>query len=336
MRPEDMVGTYSSKEEECEHRPFHLKAVEKNGARIRISPKLLFDSNLESECQLVSSRGILDSCKVKSSRPVSSIQTLINYNWTDLKDGTTLYVCSNAIRHFVKWLEGIPVKFILVTGDCDESVPDDCFTNEDEFLKFIESDKIIHWYAQNCVGTHPKLSGIPIGLDYHTVKNQDHNWSPMMSPIMQESQIIGLNKTRFSDRAIKCYSNFHFTIEGRKFGSDRVDAMQNVPKELVFYEPNTVPRLESWTNQIKYAFVLSPQGGGLDCHRTWEALCLGCIPIVKTSKIDYLFEDLPVLIVNEWKDVTMDLLEKTVSDFSSKPFNYSKLTLNYWMNKIRS
>jgi len=336
MRPEDMVGTYTTKKEECEHRPFHLKAVHKNGARIRISPLYLFDTNAEAQCQLVSSRGILGSCKVKSSNPISSIQTLISYNWSDLKDGTTLYVCSNAIKHFVTCLDSIPVKFVLVSGDCDELVPNDCFENNANFLKFIESDKIIHWYAQNCVGTHPKLSGIPIGLDYHTVKTQDHPWSPMMSPLTQESQIVSLNKIPFTERTIKCYSNFHFTIHGRKFGSDRVDAMNNVPKELVFYEPTTLPRIESWMNQAKYAFVLSPQGGGLDCHRTWEALCLGCIPIVKTSQINYLFDDLPVLIVNEWKDVTKNLLEQTVADFSTKKFDYSKITLKYWMDKIRS
>jgi len=337
MRPEDMVGTYTiDKEEDCEHRPFHLKAVHKNGARIRISPQLLFESNLESECRLVSSRGILDSCKVKSSTPISSIQILSSYNWDCLKDGTTVYVCSNAIKHFATLLDRISVKFILVSGDCDELVPNDCFNNEKDFKKFIESDKIIHWYAQNCVGTHPKLSGIPIGLDYHTVKAQDHTWSPMMTPIKQENQILSLNNTSFTERIIGCYSNFHFTIQGRKFGNDRVEAIQNVPEDLVFYEPQTLPRIESWTNQVKYAFVLSPQGGGLDCHRTWEALCLGCIPIVKSSKINYLFDDLPVLIVNEWKDVTKDLLEKTVSDFSTKNFDYSKITLKYWMDKIIS
>ena len=336
MRPEDMRGVDLTKKEECEHRPFHLKAVQKNGARIRISPLILFDNNAEKECQYVSSRGILGACDAKSSTPISSVQSLLNYDWSRLHYGAALYVCSSAIKEFAKMLNQIPHKFILVSGDCDELVPNDCFSNETQFINFIENDKIVHWYAQNCVGSHPKLSGIPIGLDYHTVKNNDHAWSPKMRPLLQEDQILALNKTPFTDRIIGCYSNFHFTVQGRKFGNDRIDAMQNVAKELVFYEPRTLPRLESWTNQVKYAFVLSPHGGGLDCHRTWEALCLGGIPIVKTSPINYLFEDLPVLIVNEWKDVTKELLEKTVVDFSTRKFNYYKLKLGYWMDKIRS
>jgi hypothetical protein len=88
--------------------------------------------------------------------------------------------------------------------------------------------------------------------------------------------------------------------------------------------------------QCEFAFVLSPHGNGLDCHRTWEALVLGCIPIVKTSKIDKLYEELPVLIVNDWSDISYHLLETTVNDFSNKKFNYEKLMLSYWINKIKS
>ena len=80
--------------------------------------------------------------------------------------------------------------------------------------------------------------------------------------------------------------------------------------------------------------MISPHGNGLDCHRTWEALCLNCIPIVKTSPLDNLYIDLPVLIVNEWNDISMELLEKTANDFKDKTFNYDKLTLQYWMDKI--
>ena len=49
MRPEDLEGTLLYKPQECEHRPFHLKAIQKNGARIRISPLILFDTTLEND-----------------------------------------------------------------------------------------------------------------------------------------------------------------------------------------------------------------------------------------------------------------------------------------------
>ena len=89
-------------------------------------------------------------------------------------------------------------------------------------------------------------------------------------------------------------------------------------------------------DQSKYAFVISPHGNGLDCHRTWEALVLGCIPIVKTSKIDYLYENLPVLIVKDWSDITKELLEKTVHDFKNRTFQPDRVTMKYWMDLINS
>lgn len=87
-----------------------------------------------------------------------------------------------------------------------------------------------------------------------------------------------------------------------------------------------------------FSFVLSPAGGGYDCHRTWEALLLGCIPIVKRFNIplEDIYNDLPVLIVDEWKDISMELLERTVKDFETKQFNYDKLTLKYWKDLIYS
>ena len=84
----------------------------------------------------------------------------------------------------------------------------------------------------------------------------------------------------------------------------------------------------------EYTFVLSPFGVGQDCHRTWEALCLGCIPILKAPNFKKMFENLPVLIVNEWSDITQELLDKTIQEFQSHEFNYEKLTLQYWTSQI--
>ena len=109
----------------------------------------------------------------------------------------------------------------------------------------------------------------------------------------------------------KCYTTFHFASDR----GDRREAIAEIPKDLVYYEPARVTRAQSHATQVKYAFVVSPYGGGPDCHRTWEALALGCIPIIKSCKMDPLFEGLPVLLVRRWSDVTQDLLDKTIEEF---------------------
>jgi hypothetical protein len=88
-------------------------------------------------------------------------------------------------------------------------------------------------------------------------------------------------------------------------------------------------------NITEYTFVLSPFGVGMDCHRTWESLCLGSIPIVKARNFEKMLEDLPVLIVNEWGEITQELLDKTIQSFKTRTFNYDKLQLSYWINNIK-
>jgi hypothetical protein len=85
-----------------------------------------------------------------------------------------------------------------------------------------------------------------------------------------------------------------------------------------------------------FAFVISPFGNGLDCIRTFEALCLGCIVIMRKSVLDIIYEDLPVLFVDEWYDINKELLEKTLNEFKNKSFNYEKLKMDYWYNLVKS
>jgi len=233
-------------------------------------------------------------------------------------------------------MPNIKYKFILVSGDSDTTVPFDVFTSNNDFLYFINSDKLIHWFSQNCIVDHPKISRIPIGLDYHTLSERDYKWGPQRLPIKQE---VDLNKIKdsskpFWERDVKCYSNFHFNFY--KFGQDRKDAISKIPSNLIFYEANEVPRLNSWSTQSQYAFVVSPHGNGLDCHRTWEALVLGCIVIVKKSGLDSLYDVLPVLIVNDWSDINKELLVNTIEKYKSIKFQYNRLSLEYWISKIKS
>jgi hypothetical protein len=292
----------------------------------------------ENSCQLVSSRGILKSCDINSRTPFSSIPHLVNYDFTQLKPNCTFYVSTSAIGILPEIIESIiSDPFILVSGDADESTPVDIFAHEQDFLRFIESPKIIHWFGQNGVVQHPKFSQIPIGLDYHTMSQGQTFWGPQLTPPQQEAMITKIKNEALplSRRILKAHANFHFLMT-TKYGMDRVRAKELIPSDLVDYETCRVDRETTWRNQSQYAFVISPHGNGLDCHRTWEALCLGCIPIVRTSPLDSLYEGLPVYIVKDWSDVTEENLKRVLSDFSQRKFDLNRLTLKYWIDKINS
>jgi len=252
-------------------------------------------------------------------------------NWTPgtypIKANDTIYCHPTALYRFVSlYLPNLKFPFVLVSGDSDMTVPTDCRESADILLNH---PLLLCWYAQNCVEPSEKLRQLPIGLDFHTMEEGPTAWGPKQSRMSQENDILRLRD--FGNRESKCYSNFHFTM-GSRYAADRKTAMSQVPKDLVFYEPVRLSRIRSWSNMVKYKYVLSPHGNGLDCHRTWEALALGCIPIVKTSPLDPMFADLPVLIVKQWSDVTQELLDT----FVPASTNMQKLQLSYWVAKLKS
>jgi hypothetical protein len=82
-------------------------------------------------------------------------------------------------------------------------------------------------------------------------------------------------------------------------------------------------------------FVLSPRGNGLDCHRTWEALLMGAIPIVIASSLDEMFEDMPVLVINHWEEITEEFLHRKYEEMQRQTYRMEKIYAQYWIDCIR-
>jgi hypothetical protein len=195
-----------------------------------------------------------------------------------------------------------------------------------------------------------KLKQIPIGLDYHTISaNPLHPWvmdinaalpTNGTTPLEQECVLIRdirAGMKPFYQRKIRIYSNVMLCPD--RF-NDRVNAINAIPADLISQQTFFIPRTPTWKSMLEYAFVLSPFGNGMDCHRTWEALLCGCIPIVRSSVFDELFEGLPVLIVDKWDDVSLQLLVTTLAHFKDKldktEFTYEKLQLSYYTKMFDS
>ncbi len=214
-----------------------------------------------------------------------------------------------------------------------------------------EASLMIYSSLENAIKiTQAKLKQIPIGMDYHTIStNPFHPWIMKINaalptngttPIEQEGVLISDIRTGmkpFYQRKIRIYSNV--MLCPARF-NDRVNAIQAIPEGLISQQTCFIPRISTWKNMLDYAFVLSPFGNGMDCHRTWEALLCGCIPIVRSSVFDELFEGLPVLIVDKWEDVSLELLVSTLAHFKDKYDNnelrYEKLELSYYTKMFDS
>ena len=83
-------------------------------------------------------------------------------------------------------------------------------------------------------------------------------------------------------------------------------------------------------------FMLCPRGNAIDCHRNWEVLYMKRVPVMKRYPyLEVLFKDYPVLFVDDYKEVTEELLIENDYLFENiQDFDISKLTLPYFFDSI--
>ncbi len=217
-----------------------------------------------------------------------------------------------------------------------------------------------HWFTTNCSvrdvdGLAPasalaKISPIPYGVDYWTLKNRK-TWAntPMAAACTQDRELSRLRNSmvHFSKRGCndgsgvtpKIYINFQFNVNGNGC-FERLFAYYSIPRDLMNIERRRVNRYETWGAYTQNVFVASPRGNGLDTIRTWEALMLGCIVIIRripeSPVIEELYADLPVVIIDKWSDITSDFLTRILSEYSRRTFRYEKLGMNYWIERIEA
>lgn len=252
------------------------------------------------------------------------------------KGPNILYIHFDNLKYYIEILKKIKSPFVILLGDRIT-----CVKLENTLIRLILNHPfLIRLYCQNWGSApHSKVISLPIGLDYHTLNKNKFSilkskWGNYNTPLEQEKMLLGITKPKFKNPL--CYVNFKHSVS---INTDRKDALDNIPKNLLYIEDNYLTRLESWKKMAMFDYVVSPHGAGLDCHRTWEAICLGCIPIVKKSSLseNELYKDIDVLIVNEWSDVTKELLNKNRNRKKNNSQQLPlRLSINYWKKKIYS
>jgi hypothetical protein len=85
----------------------------------------------------------------------------------------------------------------------------------------------------------------------------------------------------------------------------------------------------------EHKFMICPIGNAIDCHRNWEVLYLKRVPVMKKHKyLEKLFEGFPVLFVDDYNNVTENLLKNSEHLFEMiTNLDFNKLDLNLIYNK---
>lgn len=241
------------------------------------------------------------------------------FNPTFVKEREIVFTATHRIRDFFRlYHPQINNPYILVTHNSD--------LNIDKKVVKLMDNKVIHWFAQNVDCIHPRLSPVPIGLEnmHHRKNGMIENFKEAQNNLPQSKE----NRILYSFR----WQN---------------NPLSRIPAYLVLKNINTASEIKGWPkpkeyleNLSQYKFVASPFGNGIDCIRTWEAMYLKTVPIVKNRLLNNYFKglDLPILLINKWSDLrylSEDELDNIYDKLSDK-FNNSALYADFWMNKIKN
>ena len=209
----------------------------------------------------------------------SDLKKFIGENSDNYK---TLYLVGDLIDQFIEAREQIPNIKTLVIGESD-------VTQYEQNLSKLYS-KVGKIFSNNLVGKSDRCFPVPLGIE-----RQAYRSAGRVRNFQKKYEI------KISDRTIPFLIAWNDATNAKR-PIYRAE-FQNHSDSLVIdlrVAASTIHKL-----MRKTMFVPSPAGNGIDCHRTWEALYLGAVPVVLRS--EYFGEsNWPVLVVDSWSE----LLEK--------------------------
>lgn len=206
----------------------------------------------------------------------------------------------------------LDTQYILFTHNGDLPI-------NDNYSHYMYTPNLLKWYGQNVMTIHPKLLSIPIGI-------ANEIWPHGDEKVL--SEVIGQNITK--ERLI--YVNFDVNTNRR----ERNYCLSELNQRGLEMQTK-LPFKEYLEEVAKSYFVVSPNGNGVDCHKTWEALYLKTIPIVTKSINVEFYLDYPIIVIDSWSDFnpldyTIDFYYKTWAEFDNK----NKLSLNEFLKYEKS
>jgi len=227
-----------------------------------------------------------------------------------------LFVYTHALDGFCEhvWprLEGDG--YVLITHNSDDPVGETRAAWIDR-----AGSKLRRWFAQNATVSHPKLVPLPIGIAnsmwrHGNLRAVERTVASHAGQPKRELLFVQLDPSTHPERqaAIGAISA---AFPGRSFDA---------------YERR---RFRSYLEELaEHHFCLCPRGNGVDTHRFWESLYLDVIPIVRRSAgaEHWQASGLPVLIIDDWAEVTPARLESEAALRAGRSHSREPLLLSHY------
>ncbi len=231
----------------------------------------------------------------------------------ELKENSVIFCHTNFIKYLFESLEKcINLKNLkLITHQTDIPI--------DKKIYSLKPDCISEWYSINIQHSSPSLKPIPLGLS--------NNYSPKNLFFKDYKKKDLKNEKKIN----LIYTNFSENTNSKI----RTPIVKHAKRNENFYVEEKKIDLDKYLDQlISFQYVICPEGNGIDTHRVWETLYSGSIPIVKEHPTFRTLDNLPAFVLEDFMNVSVDELEIKKSNFQD--FNFNKLKIEYWLNKIRS
>jgi hypothetical protein len=206
------------------------------------------------------------------------------------------------------------MKFIVFTNLEDTPI--------DEYIFDKIPENVLSINAANAVSYGGKVNPIPYGVQRRLTSND--NRIEILTSFMQKIDIIPKNIL---------YVN-HSINTNPKERSGISELFLN--KSWAKVEQGNVNYNQYLSELENSKFMICPIGNAIDCHRNWETLYMRRVPIMKKNNyLEYLFRDYPVLFVENYSDVTENLLIENDYLFQeAQQMNMKNLDLLQMYDKI--
>jgi hypothetical protein len=236
----------------------------------------------------------------------------------DVKSDFVIFCESDCISDLnEKILKKLTVPITLILGNSDQN-------HGYTFQNIKNSVGVKKIFAQNLETSMDGFYPLPIGLE--NLWRASHGKTSAFKKLRKVSKI---RKPRIM---------WTFTIDTNP--AVRSKAAQELSIVEVADRFGTMSSKEHRELLLSYSFVASPPGNGLDTHRAWEAMYLGCVPIVLRSYMTEYFEKLglPIWVVDCYSQIE-SLSEQQLSEKYEKlqpGFKSKALWFDFWVNQINS
>lgn len=232
---------------------------------------------------------------------------IADFNVAEIKNYKKIFVYTHDILPFLK-------KFYFHLGNDTTLIThnsDNCI--DDRFLEILDTDRIKKWYTQNLYTRHNKLFSLPIGI-------ANKQWPHGNQAVLNKIKQLRLPKKTIVYKNFKLHTNYN-----KRYSVDYITSQNGI------YMDTDRGYEEYLTKVAEARFVLSPPGNGKDCHRIWECLALGAVPVVENHICFEQFKHLPILFIDDWKIVTPAFLKKNDLTVTSDP---PEIMIDYWKKII--